>query len=331
MSGTSADPIEPPGESPAALLPAPLRWATDVLSGWAFPSFMLFTLTLAQVLLFVLMLTPPAESGFGAFAEAFKVWCFDYDPATGSIAWVYPAMLLLNPLMLDLILVGVWWVPLRDMLREHPRSLLKPAAVSVALISVLSALMFAFEPVRPTGELPFPAEVLRIHREPPQFTFTNHEGDPVSLESLRGRVVLVTAVYATCGYTCPMIMGQTKRVVAGLTPEEVADLTIVGITLDAERDTQEALAAMAAAQQVKAPLFNLVRGEPAKVEKVLDAFEVARSRNAETGMIDHANLFVLIDRDGKIAYRLTLGDQQERWLGTALRVLLKEREEQSLE
>ena len=49
-----------------------------------------------------------------------------------------------------------------------------------------------------------------------------------------------------------------------------------------------------------------------------------------TRMIDHANLFLLLDREGRIAYRLSLGDQQERWLVTALQVLLRERAEPSV-
>jgi len=41
-------------------------------------------------------------------------------------------------------------------------------------------------------------------------------------------------------------------------------------------------------------------------------------------VIDHANLFLLLDRNGKVAYRLGLGDRQERWLASALRILLQE-------
>ncbi len=41
-------------------------------------------------------------------------------------------------------------------------------------------------------------------------------------------------------------------------------------------------------------------------------------------MIDHANLFLLVDRAGRIAYRLTLGERQQRWLTSALEFLLRE-------
>jgi protein SCO1/2 len=48
-------------------------------------------------------------------------------------------------------------------------------------------------------------------------------------------------------------------------------------------------------------------------------------RDTDTGLIDHANLFILIDREGRVAYRFTLGERQQDWLGNALRLLLGER------
>jgi cytochrome oxidase Cu insertion factor (SCO1/SenC/PrrC family) len=119
-------------------------------------------------------------------------------------------------------------------------------------------------------------------------------------------------------------MAQAKAAVAALTQEQRRDLTIVGITLDPENDTTERLADMAQGQEVTAPLFNFVTGEPAKVERVLDLLAVQRQRDPETGVIDHSNLFILVDRLGRVAYRLTLGKQQQRWLISALQVLLAE-------
>jgi cytochrome oxidase Cu insertion factor (SCO1/SenC/PrrC family) len=72
------------------------------------------------------------------------------------------------------------------------------------------------------------------------------------------------------------------------------------------------------------PLYNLVTGASTDVEPLLDRMEIARQRDPETGIINHANLFLLIDREGRVAYRLGLGERQQRWLTSALRVLLRE-------
>jgi cytochrome oxidase Cu insertion factor (SCO1/SenC/PrrC family) len=52
--------------------------------------------------------------------------------------------------------------------------------------------------------------------------------------------------------------------------------------------------------------------------------QIARERNPQTGMIDHANLFIVLDRKGTIAYRFTLGEHQEHWLARALQLLTRE-------
>ena len=98
----------------------------------------------------------------------------------------------------------------------------------------------------------------------------------------------------------------------------------MAVTLDPEHDSPEVLAGLAEAHGLSAPLYQLLTGEPSEGERVLNEMSIARQRDPETGVIDHANLFLLLDRDGQVAYRLGLGERQERWLVSALRVLLRE-------
>lgn len=134
----------------------------------------------------------------------------------------------------------------------------------------------------------------------------------------------MTAVYATCGFTCPMILAQLKRALASVPESKLNGLRVVGVTLDPEHDTPEVLARLAKGQQVEAPLVNLVTGDSKVVNVVLDKLGVSRRRNEETGVIDHANLFILVDRAGRVAFRFTLGDLQEAWLKEAIDLLLSE-------
>ena len=75
---------------------------------------------------------------------------------------------------------------------------------------------------------------------------------------------------------------------------------------------------------MQSTLYHLVPGEPADVERLLDRMQIARARDPETGVISHANLFLLVDRNGRIAYRFGLGERQQRWLTSALKILLHE-------
>jgi cytochrome oxidase Cu insertion factor (SCO1/SenC/PrrC family) len=98
----------------------------------------------------------------------------------------------------------------------------------------------------------------------------------------------------------------------------------VAVTLDPAHDTPEVLAELGRMHGLAPPLYHLVTGEPARVERVLDQMEVARQRDPQTGVIDHANVVMLLDRSGQVAYRFSVGERQQRWLASALQLLLRE-------
>jgi protein SCO1 len=122
-----------------------------------------------------------------------------------------------------------------------------------------------------------------------------------------------------------MILAQAKRAVARLTPEEQADVVLLAVTLDPENDDVEALARLGAGQKVTAPAFNLLTGPADDVNRVLDRMGIERYVD-EHGVIQHTNLFLVVDRAGTIAWRFSLGEVQEEWLVEAIRIACNEPE-----
>jgi protein SCO1 len=297
--------------------------------GWLFeanraPAFALALMLLYKAALITILVLPRSSSAVGQFAEEFKTWCFGYDPATGKLEPAYVVTMLVEPLVLGTAVVIFWG---RDLLRTAMR---RPVAllpsVSAALVTVLAGGM-AFGSLRgepASTDLPFPAEAIRTSLPPPELELEDQDGQHVSLAALRGKVVVLTGVYASCGTTCPMILGQSKRALAALSPEDRADVVVVAVTLDPEHDDTARRAAMAKGQGVTAPAYRFVGGDPKKVEQALDDLSIARRRNPETGVIDHANLFSVVDRTGRVAYRFTIDERQEKWLTSALTLLARE-------
>jgi len=301
-----------------------LERLVEFFSGWQFAAFSLSAIGAYELLVLGMLFAPVTDDAFGRFAEDFKTWCFGWDPATGRSQPMYLVLMLSEPLVLGLVLAVVYWKPLRDV-ASTPRRLVPHAAVAATLTFAAIPVLMSLTPAEAAeGELPFPAERLRTAHDPPDFELVDQEGRPVSLEALRGRVVLLTGVYASCAFTCPMILGQARRAVASLPPEKRGEVTVVAVTLDPKKDTPEVLARMAEAQGVSAPSFRLATGATEVVEPLLDRMGIERRRDPATGVIDHANLFLAIDRRGRVAYRFTLGERQERWLETALGLLVAE-------
>ena len=164
---------------------------------------------------------------------------------------------------------------------------------------------------------------LRTTNEAPPLRLIDQTGSPVDLGALRGQVVLLTAVYASCPHECPLILSTAKRVVEELGARG-ADLRVVAVTIDPAHDTPEVLARLGELHGMQPPRWRFVTGDTATVARTLDRMNIARHRDPKTGIIDHADLFLLIDRQGKLAFQFTSSPKQERQLVEALRILLRE-------
>ncbi len=307
-------------ESPSIRLIEHLR---RFFENGGFAAFALCLLLGFDTLLLGLLLTPGGDHGIGAFADELRVWCFGLDSATGKLEWSYVFSMLFPPLLLSGALLLFWGKPVRQIFSQ-PRSLALHLLPALILVAGCGA-SFAFLANPSQGDkLEFPAEEIRTHLPTPNLNLINQAGEKVDLADMRGKVVVLTGIYTCCVQTCPLIILQAKSAIADLPPELLKDLRFVAVTMDPIRDTPEKLKEFAEMQGIAPPLYQLVTGEVEKVEATLDAMGIARELDKETGIISHVNQFLLVDKDGKVAYRLGLGERQKKWLSSAMQVLLEE-------
>lgn len=295
-----------------------------ILSGWRFPVAALSVLLFGTLASAAMLLVPPGDSPLHAFAEEFRVWCFGWDPVSGKLDTTAVVLVVTDPLLLAAVIVGVWWRPLREARPTFRRTLPWVAGAGAFVVLAGVTLAATWTPAPRDGDLPFPAERLRTSIDPPSFALTDQDGAPVALADFAGRVVVLTGVYSTCGHTCPLILTQVKHAVDAVPEAERSKVTVLAVSLDPANDTPARMKHMAENHGITAPQFRLLTGAPAEIDPVLDRLGIERRRNPETGVIDHANLFAVVDARGKIAYRLTLGERQERWLTRAMEHLARE-------
>lgn len=327
------------GESPTARLAAPLadeaaaasflaRFSarfSAMLAGGRFPAFTLCLLVFYQVFIALMAFSPPTGGAWGDFVEDFRVRCFQLNPETGWMRMGSVWLMLAEPLPLQALVFLIWRGPLRDLCRTQRRALLPLSASAMLAVGAIAVSLLGLGRAQAKpAELPFPADRLRSALPMPAFTLLNQDGQPVSHADFQGQVVLVTAVYSTCTKTCPMMLTKIRLVLDQLTPEERKQLAVVAFSLNPETDTRELRARTAQLYGMKSPRFHFVNGIPAEVNRLLDQLAVTRERDATTGEITHSNLFFLLDREGRIAYRLSLSQKEQSWLLAALRVLLAE-------
>ncbi len=297
---------------------------TGFFEGTAFPVFALAGTGFYLIFLVAAVFWPSGESVWGSFARDFREWCFDYDAATGAMEWNWVWMMLTQPLVLLAIVFYFWWRPLAGSWRAGYRFLAAPSAAGVAFAALIAGVLLVLAMEEEPETLAFPAERIRTALPAPEFSLTNQEGEPVSLADYRGEVVLLTAIYSTCGTACPMLAVQAKRSIEAL-PEHLRDrITLMAVSLDPEGDTRQNRLEAARSYGLSAPEFHFLNGEPDVVNGLLDRLQVTRFPNRQTGEIDHVNMYFLIDADGTIAYRLNLSDRHGEWLAEGLRLLAEE-------
>ena len=207
---------------------------------------------------------------------------------------------------------GLWGRPL-------PRALI--ALCGAALLAQLAwagwltaaASRAAWNPAADAQSEPFPPTYPRLNQPLPPFRLVDRTGTPRTAADLRGRMALVGFAYGHCTTVCPATVATLQtaaRRLSDLRPR------VVIITLDAWRDTPAALTALAAKWGLDGDAL-LLSGTPAEVNRVLDAFRVERTRNGQTGEIDHVALTYVVDAQGQMAY--VLNAPGPAWLEAAAR------------
>lgn len=305
-------------------LPRPLAALYVFFASWRFPILTLAVLSSFDLFQLAMLVIPPSATGLGAFAEEFRVWCYGLNQETGRYETMYIVIFLAQPAVMCLVLTAVWYRQIREALRSKRRAMVPYLAVAVLLVVATCVSLVGVGGNAQAAPLPFPGAAIRTQKPAPALVLSDQDGKRVDLAELRGNVVVITGIYATCFHTCPLIMGQLRRSLDALTSRERGEIRVLAVTLNPEHDRQEVLKKTEARYQARAPGYRFLHGAPAEVNAALDRLEIARSKNPMSGEIDHANLFILVDKRGQVAYRLTLGDRQERWLVDALRQLTGE-------
>ncbi|MFO1446954.1 MAG: SCO family protein [Opitutaceae bacterium] len=132
-------------------------------------------------------------------------------------------------------------------------------------------------------------------------TFTDDTGHRVALGDLRGRPVLLTMFFSSCGYACPLLLGDLQRIRAGLTAEVRERTVIVLVSFDTQRDTPAALAAYRTQRQLDSG-FVLLHAEAAGVRELAALLGVKFKQEAD-GNFAHSNLITVLNPAGEIAHQ----------------------------
>jgi protein SCO1 len=136
-------------------------------------------------------------------------------------------------------------------------------------------------------------------RPAPRTVLVDCKEKAFDLEKLRGKVVVVSFVYATCNGTCPLTTQALARVRKRLEEAKLwgKSVEFVSITLDPRRDTGEVLRNYAKISEADSPSWHFLTGKPEDVAKVISAWDMW-VKSDDKGVLDHPSRIFLLDRNG---------------------------------
>ena len=144
-----------------------------------------------------------------------------------------------------------------------------------------------------------------IGNQLPSMTFTDTDGKKISLDTFRGKPLLISMVYTGCSDVCPAIIQNLRPAV------EVAQsalgqesFTTITIGFDTRHDTPDRMRSFARLHGVDLPNWLFLSSSQSMVEKLADAtgFTIVPSAAG----FDHMAQVSVIDADGKI-YQQIMG------------------------
>jgi protein SCO1/2 len=182
------------------------------------------------------------------------------------------------------------------------------------------AIIFSFAVALSAGA----GESLPKIKPAPEFTLAKQDGKRLTLKELRGKVLAITFIYASCTDTCPLLTAKMVGIQNRLGSDFGPKVYFLSITVDSERDTPEVLKRYAEAHKANPAGWAFLTGTTAEIHDVTKRYGIYYKKMPR-GDVDHTFLTSLVDQNGtlRVQYMGVKFDPDE--MLRDLRSLLRER------
>lgn len=145
-----------------------------------------------------------------------------------------------------------------------------------------------------------PREALAIGQTVPDFRLTNQKRRPIALSELRGKVVAINFIYASCPLPnfCLRIANNFGVLQKRFKAQLGRDLVLLTVTFDPVHDTPDVLAQYAGRWNADPATWHFLTGPVRDVQRVCHLFGV--DFFPDEGLMNHSLHTAIIDRQGRM-------------------------------
>jgi protein SCO1/2 len=133
----------------------------------------------------------------------------------------------------------------------------------------------------------------------PEFTLTKQDGKRLALKELRGKVLAITFIFASCADTCPLLTAKMVGIQDRLGSAFGEKVYFLSITVDPERDTPDVLKRYADAHKANLAGWAFLTGTPTEIRDVAKRYGIYYKKTPR-GDLDHTFLTSLVDQNGTL-------------------------------
>jgi len=188
-------------------------------------------------------------------------------------------------------------VQLSDDPSTSERAISRGSLLKRSLVGAVSALLLVGLPAHAHK----PKDDARLSKigPAPDIALTDQSGQPFTLAAQRGKVTIVTFIYASCTDTCPLLTAKMVGIQKKLGKDFGARVHFVSVTVDPERDTPQVLRKYGEAHSANFAGWSFVTGSPAEIQDVTRRYGIFVKKQ-EKGDVDHTFLTSIIDQTGTL-------------------------------
>ncbi|MFY3790203.1 SCO family protein [Ureibacillus sp. MALMAid1270] len=165
------------------------------------------------------------------------------------------------------------------------------------------------------------------------FTMTDHRGDKITLEDLKGEPWLAMFIFTNCTTVCPPMTFNMTEIQSELVDRGVEDYKIVAFSVDPEFDSPEVLAKYLSLYPVPDDSkWHLLTGYDQKfIEQfAMNSFKTLVKKPDNGGEVTHMSTFHLVDETGTVVknysgYSETEGGVPFDTIAIDIKTLIEER------
>ena len=132
--------------------------------------------------------------------------------------------------------------------------------------------------------------------------WTTHQNKDITLESLRGKVIVLVMVYTSCQAACPRLISDMKNIYTQLEKHNPDRLKMVLVSIDPKTDTPERLNSFAIENKIDQKPWLLLRSTEENTRELANVLAV-KYKSISPIDFSHSNIISVFNSEGELVFQ----------------------------